>query len=160
MQAPTRDALPLELAQTLPRPARAGALELLAAHKSIGAVLLALTIFGAVYGFATTLNVGTSPLAAGNASVASCQVTGSPTGAYTVAYDPALGSYGIAGITVKNLDAGCATKIVSVTLTGAANAILATISGVVPAGGGSLALSPATAVAASNVTGVSVGING
>jgi hypothetical protein len=150
----------VELAQTLPRPARADAFRLVAAHKSTTALLLALTIFGAVYGFATTLNVGSSPLAAGNASVASCQAAGSPTGAYTVAYDPALGSYGIAGITVKNLDAGCAAKTVSVTLTGAANAILATISGVVPAGGGSLALSPGTAVAAANVTGVSVGING
>lgn len=150
----------MELAQTLPRPARADALRLVAAHKSTTALLLALTIFGAVYGFAATLNVGASPLAAGNASVASCQAAGSPTGAYTVAYDPALGSYGIAGITVKNLDAGCAAKTVSVTLTGEANAILATISGVVPAGGGSLALSPGTAVAAANVTGVSVGING
>jgi hypothetical protein len=150
----------VELALTLPRPARAGLRTLVAAHKTASSALLALTIFGAVYGFAATLNVGASPLAAGNASVVSCQASGSPTGAYTVAYDPALGSYGIAGITVKNLDAGCAAKIVSVTLTGAANAILATISGVVPAGGGSLALSPGTAVAAANVTGVSVGING
>jgi hypothetical protein len=151
----------VELALTLPRPAaRTGLRRLIAAHRNATAVLLALTIFGAVYGFAATLNVGTSPLAAGNASVASCQSTGSPTGAYTVAYNPALGAYGIAGITVKNLDAGCAAKVVSVTLTGAANAVLATISGVVPAGGGSLALNPGTAVAAANVTGVSVGING
>ena len=132
----------------------------LAGHRTLAAVLLALGIFGAVYGFAATLNVGTSPLAAGNASVASCQSTGSPTGAYTIAYDRALGSYGIAGITVKNLDAACAAKTVSVTLTGAANAILATVSGVVPAGGGSLALSPGATVAAASVTGVSVGING
>jgi hypothetical protein len=61
---------------------------------------------------------------------------------------------------VKNLDAGCATKTVSVTLTGAANATLCAVTGVVPAGGGSLALSPGAAVAAAGVTGVSVAING
>jgi hypothetical protein len=148
----------VELAHTLPGPA--GVRTFVGAHKTVVAVLLAVTIFGAAYGFAATLNVGSSPLAAGNASVASCQAAGSPTGAYTVAYDPALGTYGIAGISVRNLDAGCAAKTVSVTLTGAANAALATVSGVVPAGGGSLALSPGTTIAAANVTGVSVAISG
>lgn len=123
-------------------------------------MLLALSIFGAVYGFAATLDAGASPLAAGNAAVASCQAVGSATGAYTIAYDSALGGYKVGGITVKNLDAGCAAKAISVTLTGAANAILTTISGIVPAGGGSLALSPGATVAAASVTGVSVGING
>jgi hypothetical protein len=149
----------MEIALSFPyRPARATTI--IARHRTLAAILLAVTIFGAVYGFATTLNVGTSPLAAGNASVASCQDTGSPTGKYSIAYDPALGGYRIAGITVSNLAGACATKAVSVTLTGAANAVLATVAGVVPAGGGTIALSAGATVAAANVTGVSVGIDG
>jgi len=145
----------------LPFPYRsARATTIIARHRTLATILLAVTIFGAVYGFAATLNVGTSRLAAGNASVASCQDTGSPTGKYSIAYDPALGGYRIAGITVSNLDAACASKAVSVTLTSAANAVLATVAGVVPAGGGTIALSAGATVAAANVTGVSVGING
>ncbi len=59
----------------------------MAKRRTLFAVVLALTIFGAVYGFAATLNVGANTLSAGNASVASCQATGTPTGTYTVAYD-------------------------------------------------------------------------
>ena len=54
-------------------------LKTLAKRRTIVAVVLALTIFGAVYGFAATLSVGTNTLSAGNASVASCQTTGTPT---------------------------------------------------------------------------------
>jgi hypothetical protein len=132
----------------------------LAKHRTLVAVVLALGLFAAVYGFAATLDVGTTPLGAGNAPVASCQSAGSATGGYTIAYDSALGGYKIAGISVRNLAAGCAAKVVSVTLTGAANALLTTVTGIVPAGGGSLALSPGDTVAAASVTGVSVGING
>jgi hypothetical protein len=123
-------------------------------------IVLALTIFGAVYGFAATLNVGANTLSAGNASVASCQASGTPTGTYTVAYDSTLGGYKVSGVTVTGLDAGCATKAVSVTLTGAANANLASLAGTVPAGGGSLALTPGSTVSAASITGVSVAING
>jgi VCBS repeat-containing protein len=132
----------------------------LAKRRTIFAVLLALTIFGAVYGFAATLNVGANTLSAGNASVASCQASGTPTGTYTIAYDATLGGYKVSGVTVTSLDAGCASKAVSVTLTGAANASLVTIAGTVPAGGGSLALTPGSTVSAASVTGVSVAING
>jgi hypothetical protein len=132
----------------------------LAKRRTLFAVVLALTIFGAVYGFAATLNVGANTLSAGNAAVASCQASGTPTGTYTVAYDSTLGAYKVSGVTVTSLDAGCATKAVSVTLTGAANANLGTIAGVVPAGGGSLALTPGSTISAASVTGVSVAING
>jgi len=47
-----------------------------------------------------------------------------------------------------------------VNLTGAANANLNTITGVVPVGGGSLALTPGSTVSAALVTGVSVALNG
>jgi hypothetical protein len=132
----------------------------LAKKRTVLSIVLALTIFGAVYGFAATLNVGANTLSAGNASVASCQASGTPTGTYTVAYDTTLAGYKVSGVTVTGLDAGCATKAVSVTLTGALNANLSSLAGTVPAGGGSLALTPGSTVSAASVTGVSVAING
>ena len=129
-------------------------------RKTIFASVLALTIFGAVYGFAATMNVGANTLSAGNASVASCE-TGTATGTYAVAYDTTNKAYGVSGVTVTGLDAACAGKSVSVTLTSTAGATnLATVTGTVPGGGGSLALTPSGYVAAANVTGVSVAING
>ena len=132
----------------------------LAAKKTLFALVLALTIFGAVYGFAATLNVGTNQLSAGNATVASCQASGTPTGTYTVAYDSTLPGYKVSGVTVTGIDAGCVGKTVSVALTGAAGAIIgAQLSGTAPAGG-TLALTPASTTSAALVTGVSVAING
>jgi len=136
------------------------ALTALAQKKTLFALLLALTVFGAVYGFAATLNVGTNQLSAGNATVASCQASGTPTGTYTVAYDSSIGGYKVSGVTVTGIDAGCATKTVSVTLTGSAGSNLGTITGTGPAGGGSLALTPGSVIDAKNVTGVAVAING
>jgi hypothetical protein len=136
------------------------ALMALAKRKTLFATLLALTIFGAVYGFAATLNVGTNQLSAGNATVASCQSSGTPTGTYTVAYDSTLAAYKVSGVTVTGIDTNCASKTVSVTMTGAAGANLGTITGTAPVGGGSLALSPGSTIAAASVTGVAVAING
>jgi fibronectin-binding autotransporter adhesin len=136
------------------------ALKAFAAKKTIFALVLALTIFGAVYGFAATLNVGTNQLSAGNASVASCQASGTPTGTYTVAYDSTLAAYKISGVTVTGIDTNCASKTVSVTMTGAAGANLGTITGTAPVGGGSLALTPGSTISAASVTGVAVAING
>ncbi len=128
--------------------------------KTIFALLLALTIFGAVYGFAATLNVGTNQLSAGNATVASCQQTGTPTGTYSVAYDSTLGAYKVSGVTVTTLDTNCAGKTVSVTLSGTGNSNLGTVTGPVPVGGGSLAMTPGSSISAAAVTGLSVAING
>jgi fibronectin-binding autotransporter adhesin len=136
------------------------ALMALAKRKTLFATLLALTIFGAVYGFAATLNVGTNQLSAGNATVASCQSSGTPTGTYTVAYDSTLAAYKVSGVTVTGIDTNCASKTVSVTMTGAAGANLGTITGTAPVGGGSLALSPGSTISAASVTGVAVAING
>jgi fibronectin-binding autotransporter adhesin len=136
------------------------ALKAFAAKKTIFALVLALTIFGAVYGFAATLNVGTNQLSAGNASVASCQASGTPTGTYTVAYDSTLAAYKVSGVTVTGIDTNCASKTVSVTMTGAAGANLGTLSGTAPVGGGSLALTPGSTISAASVTGVAVAING
>jgi hypothetical protein len=134
----------------------------LAKKRTLFATLLALTIFGAVYGFAATLSVGANTLSAGNATVASCQATGTPTGTYTIAYDSTLPGYKVSQVTVTGMDPACNGKTVSVTLTGTSNASL---------GGGSVAYSSAgsntTAVVgslpsinAASVIGVSVAING
>jgi hypothetical protein len=130
----------------------------LAKKKTLFALVLALTIFGAVYGFAATLNVGTSQLSAGNATVASCQASGTPTGTYTVAYDSTLSGYSVSGVTVTGIDAGCNGKTLSATLTGAAGASLGQVSGTIA--GTSLALTPAAHLDAKLVTGVSVAIAG
>ena len=136
------------------------ALKALTQRKTLFALVLALTIFGAVYGFAATLNVGTNELSAGNATVASCQASGSPTGTYSVAYDSSITGYKVSGVTVTGIDAGCASKIVSVTLTGSGGASLGAVSGTAPAGGGSLAMTPGSVISAASVTGLSVAING
>jgi hypothetical protein len=134
-------------------------LKALMKKKTLFAFVLALTIFGAVYGFAATLNLNTNQLSAGNATVASCQTT-TPMASYAVAYDSTLGGYKVGTVTVTTLDAACATKNISVTLTGAAGANLNTITGVVPAGGGIMALTPGVTVSAALVTGLSVAVNG
>jgi hypothetical protein len=130
----------------------------LAQKKTLFAFVLALTIFGAVYGFAATLNVGSNQLSAGNASVASCQASGTPTGTYTVAYDATITSYAVSGVTVTGIDVGCNGKTLSATLTGTGGTSLGTVSGTIS--GTSLALTPAAHLDAKNVTGISVAING
>jgi hypothetical protein len=134
-------------------------LKALMKKKTLFAFVLALTIFGAVYGFAATLNLNTNQLSAGNATVASCQST-TPVASYTVAYDSTLGGYKVGNVTVTSLDAACATKAISVTFTGAAGANLLTLTGAVQAGGGIQAFTPGSTVSAALVTGLSVAVSG
>src|SRR3954453_18753714 len=101
----------------------------LAKKRTLFALLLALTIFGAVYGFAATLNVGANALSAGNAAVASCQSSGTPTGTYALTYDSTIPGYKVSGVTVTGMDPLCNGKTVSVTLTGTGNASLASGNG-------------------------------
>lgn len=132
-------------------------------RKFLFATLLALTMFGAVYGFAATLSVSPNALSAGNASLPSCQ-TGSPTSSYGLTYDSTLGSaggYKVSSVTVSGLSSACAAKTVSVVLTDSSNAQLATGNATIPAGGGSVAISSLTGTAdASSVAGVQIAING
>jgi hypothetical protein len=130
----------------------------LAKKKTLFALVLALTIFGAVYGFAATLNVGTNQLSAGNATVASCQASGTPTGTYTVAYNASLSSYAVSNVTVTGIDVACNGKTLSATLTGTAGASLGAVSGAIA--GTSLTLAAPANLDAKNVTGISVAING
>jgi hypothetical protein len=133
-------------------------LKALTQKKTLFALLLALTIFGAVYGFAATLNVGTNQLSAGNAAVASCQASGTPTGTYTVSYDSTISDYSVSGMTVTGIDVNCNGKTLSATLTGSGGTSLGSASGTVS--GTSLALTPPAHVDAKSVTGISVAING
>jgi hypothetical protein len=136
-------------------------LKALMKKKTLFAFVLALTIFGAVYGFAATLNLNTNQLSAGNATVASCQAS-TPVASYAVAYDTTLGGYKVGTVTVTSLDSACAGKTASVTFTGTNGTVnLGAITGVVPVGGGAMALNPAgPAVSAALVTGLSVAVNG
>jgi hypothetical protein len=136
-------------------------LKALAKRRTLFAAVLALTIFGAVYGFAATLSVGSNSLSAGNVAVASCQsLATTPTGTYTTAYDSTIPGYKVATVIVTGLDdTNCNGRAISVTLTGAANANLGSLTGVVPATG-NLTLTPGATISAAAVTGVSVAING
>ena len=132
----------------------------LARRRTLAAIVLAITAFAATRGVAATLGLGANALAAGSAPIASCQAAGAPTGTYAVAFDPALAAYAVSTVTVTNLDASCAGKTISLTLTAAGSGGLGTVAGTVPAGGGSLTLTPGATVAAADVTGVSVAIVG
>jgi len=133
-------------------------LKALAKKKTLFALMLALTIFGAVYGFAATLNVGTNQLSAGNASVASCQASGTPTGTYAVSYDSTLSGYAVSTVTVTGIDVGCNGKTLSATLTGTGGTSLGAASGTIS--GTSLALTAPAHLDAKSVTGISVAIAG
>jgi hypothetical protein len=134
-------------------------LKALMKKKTLFAFVLALTIFGAVYGFAATLNLSTNQLSAGNAAVASCQAT-TPVASYSVLYDSTLVGYKVGTVTVTSLDATCATKAISITFTGAAGANLLTLTGAVQAGGGIQVFTPGSTVSAALVTGLSVAVSG
>lgn len=134
----------------------------LAKRRMLFALVLALAIFGAVYGFAATLSVGSNALSAGNVAVASCQTTGTPTGTYTTAYDSTIPGYKVATVVVTGLDTvNCNGRAISVTLTGASAVNLGTITGIVPSSGNLTLTPPASpTISAAAVQGVSVAING
>jgi hypothetical protein len=139
------------------------AIKTLAKRRTLFALLLAITIFGAVYGFAATLNVGANALSAGNAAVASCQASGTPTGTYALTYDSTIPGYKVSGVTVTGMDPLCNGKTVSVTLTGAGNASLASGNAVYSSAGASTTVAIGSLNATPNataVTGVAVAVNG
>jgi hypothetical protein len=85
----------------------------------IGAML-----FGGIYGLAASLNVTSTTLGAGTATVAACQTTGSISTAYAPAYSSTIPGYDAVSVTLSGIHANCDTKSYKVRLTDAANAPL------------------------------------
>ncbi len=131
-------------------------------RRTLFATLLALTIFGAVYGFAATLNVSATALSAGNATLPSCQGATAPTTAYGLTYQgTGTAGYYVTSVTVSGINSACAGKTASVVLTDSSNTSLASGSVAIPAGGGTATVSSLTGSAlASSVQNVNVAING
>ncbi|MDX6217983.1 MAG: hypothetical protein QOG99_3567 [Frankiales bacterium] len=120
-------------------------------------IIAGVTVFGTVTAFAATLNVSSQTLGSGNATVASCNATAAVT--YTTAYSATLPGYKVLTAPVTTA-AACASKAFKVTLTGAANASLAEITGTLDASGNASPDFSASNISAANVTGVSVVISG
>ncbi len=114
-------------------------------------------VFGAVTAFAATLNVSSSGLAAGNATVASCN--SGATVSYTTAATTRAQTYELATAPVASA-VECATKAYKVTVLGASNASLGEIAGTLSATGTATPDFSALDIAAADVIGVAVVISG
>jgi hypothetical protein len=129
------------------------------------AVLIGTVVFGAVYGFAASLSVGSASLGAGTSAVAACQ-SGTLTASYAVTYDSSIPAYKVGVVTVNGLDTSighCGSKAYKVTLTGpgASNASLAEVTGTTPSSGTTFGPDFTTSnVNAASVTGIHVVISG
>ena len=120
-------------------------------------MVAAVSVFGAATAFAASLTVSSTSLGAGNGAVASCNATASVT--YNTSYASGVPGYKVTTAPVTSAVA-CATKAYKVTLTGAANASLAEVTGSLDASGNASPDFSASNVSAALVTGVSVVISG
>jgi len=151
--------------QPLPQPRKPRSFALGPLKRAGLALGLAGTIFGGVYGLASSLGVSTQTLGAGNTAVAACQAT-TLTATYATAYDSTIPGYAMTTITVNGLDTtsatNCASKAYKVSLTGSANSQLAETTGTTPASGTSFTTASiaASKVLAASVTGIHVTITG
>jgi len=126
------------------------------------ALILALAgvlTFGAVYGFAASLNLTTDSLGAADTTVAACQA-GALTATYTSAYSTTVPGYAVGTVTVTGLAATCYSKAYKITLSGAGSASLGEATGTTPASGTSFAATFSPTVNAVSVTGIAVVISG
>jgi hypothetical protein len=121
----------------------------------IGALALA-TVFATVFGFAATLSVGASGLAAGSNSVTSCDGDGVST-AYATSWDATDSRYEVTSVTVSGIADTCDNKSIKVALTNSSNLNLGDGSSTVPTGAGtSHVVAVSGGPAASAVTNVHV----
>lgn len=120
-------------------------------------VVAGVAVFGAVSAFAATLTVNSKSLGSGNATVASCNASANVT--YNTAYVSTLPGYKVSTTPVATA-ATCTGMTFKVTLTGASNASLAELTGTLDATGAAAPDFSTSAIAAANVTGVSVVITG
>jgi hypothetical protein len=96
------------------------------------AAVAAIVVFASTYGFAASLNLGTSGLGAGSAVVASCG-TGIQA-AYTTAYASGIPGYAVSQVNLSAIPAACQSKSYKIQLTGAGGAAVgAEMSGTLPA---------------------------
>jgi hypothetical protein len=96
------------------------------------AAVAAIAVFASTYGFAASLNLGTSGLGAGSAVVASCG-TGIQA-AYTTAYASGIPGYAVSQVNLSAIPAACQSKSYKIQLTGAGGAAVgAEMSGTLPA---------------------------
>lgn len=114
--------------------------------------------FGAVYGFAASLNLTTESLGAADTTVAACQ-SGALTATYSNSYSAGLPGYTVGTVTVTGLAATCYSKAYKITLSGSGGTSLGEATGTTPASGSSFNAS-FTGVSAAAVTGISVVISG
>jgi len=123
--------------------------------KLVLAAVVASIVFAGVYGFAASLGLTSSGLAAGNAVVAACG-TGI-NAAYTTAYSSSLPGYSVSQVNLTSIPAACLSKAYRIQLTGAAGATVgAEMTGTLPASGTTANISTSGNVDASAVTGISV----
>ena len=123
--------------------------------KLVLAAVVASIVFAGVYGFAASLGLTSSGLAAGNAVVAACG-TGI-NAAYTTAYSSSLPGYSVSQVNLTSIPAACLSKAYRIQLTGAAGATVgAEMTGTLPASGTTANISTSGNVDASAVLGISV----
>jgi len=119
--------------------------------------VLGVVVFGAVFAFAAALTVNTKSLAAGSGTVAACN--SSATVSYNTAYSVTLPGYQVTTAPVTSA-ATCLNMPYTVTLTGAGNASLGSVTGTLTATGTASPDFTSQNVNAALVTGVSVVISG
>jgi hypothetical protein len=120
-------------------------------------LVVGVVVFGGVTAFAASLTVSTKSLGSGNATVSSCNATAAVS--YSTAYSATLPGYKVSTAPVTTA-ATCTGLSYKVTLTGAANASLAEVSGTLDGTGAASPDFSANNIAAALVTGVSVVITG
>ena len=126
------------------------------------ALILALAgvlTFGAVYGFAASLNLTTDSLGAADTTVAACQA-GALTATYTSSYSTTVPGYAVGTVTVTGLAATCYSKVYRITLSGAGSVSLGEATGTTQSSGTSFAATFSPAVNAASVMGIAVVISG
>lgn len=116
-----------------------------------------LVVFGAVTAFAASLSVTSKSLGAGTATVSSCNA--SAVVSYNTVYSATIPGYKVSTAPVTSA-AACTGQAYKVTLTGAANASLAEVTGTLDSSGNATPDFTASNISAALVTGVSVVITG
>lgn len=121
------------------------------------AVAVGVMVFAATLAFAASLTVNSKTLGAGGAVVAACNSTASVS--YNTTYNAAVPGFQVTTAPVTSA-ASCASMAYTVTLTGAANASLGSVSGTLDATGAASPNFTSQNVSAAAVTGVQVVISG